>query len=107
MFLFGLSGDEVSEEYTKRVVVTILVAASTSGVTFLFTRWWARRQAHRQWAAKEFLDRIIVSLNLFADGALKIRTVLERSLDEIFLNKLAVAKVWAAARATMATPGWS
>jgi hypothetical protein len=100
MFLLGLDGDEVSAEYTKRVVVTILVAASTSGATFLFTWWWARRQAHRQWYAKEFLDRIIVSLNIFADGALKIRTVLERSLDEIFLNKLAVAKVWAAARAT-------
>ncbi|QJW96254.1 hypothetical protein [Frigoriglobus tundricola] len=100
MFLLGLNGDEVSEEYTKRVVVTILVAASTSGATFVFTWWWARRRARRQWDAKEFLDRIIVSLNLFADGALKIRTVLERSLDEIFLNKLAVAKVWAAARAT-------
>ena len=100
MFLFGLDGDEVSAEYTKRVIVTALVAASTSGVTFVFTWWWARRRAHRQWYAKEFLDRIIVSLNIFADGGLKIRTVLERSLDEIFLNKLAVAKVWAAARAT-------
>jgi hypothetical protein len=100
MFLFGLDGDEVSAEYTKRVIVTVLVAASTSGVTFVFTWWWARRRAHRQWYAKEFLDRIIVSLNIFADGGLKIRTVLERSLDEIFLNKLAVAKVWAAARAT-------
>jgi hypothetical protein len=100
MFLLGLNSDEVSAEYTKRVIVTILVAASTSGVTFLFTWWWARRQAHKQWYAKEFLDRIIVSLNIFADGHLKIRTVLERSLDEIFLNKLAVAKIWAAARAT-------
>ena len=59
-----------------------------------------RRRAHRQWYAKEFLDRIIVSLNIFADGHLKIRTVLERSLDEIFLNRLAVGKIWAAARAT-------
>ncbi len=100
MFLLGLNPDEVSAEYTKRVVVTILVAASTSGATFAFTWWWARRQANRQWHSKEFLDRIIVSMNIFSDGALKIRTVLERSLDEVFLNKLAVAKVWAAARAT-------
>jgi hypothetical protein len=100
MFLLGLDGNEVSAEYTKRVIVTVLVAATTSGATFVFTWWWARRRAHRQWYAKEFLDRIIVSLNIFADGALKIRTVIERSLDEIFLNKLAVAKVWAAARAT-------
>lgn len=100
MFLLGLNEAEVSAEYTKRVVVTILVAATTSGATFVFTWWWAKRQASRQWYAKEFLDRIIVSLNIFADGGLKIRTVLERSLDEVFLNKLAVAKVWAAARAT-------
>jgi hypothetical protein len=100
MFLLGLTEAELSAEYTKRVIVTILVAASTSGVTFLATWWWARRRAHRQWYAKEFLDRIIVSLNIFADGYLKIRTVIERSLDEIFLNKLAVDKVWAAARAT-------
>ncbi len=100
MFLLGLNEAEVSAEYTKRIVVTVLVAVTTSGATFVFTWWWARRQASQQWYAKEFLDRIIVSLNIFADGALKIRTVMERSLDEIFLNKLAVAKVWAAARAT-------
>jgi hypothetical protein len=100
MFLLGLNGDEVSAEYTKRVIVTVLVAASTSGVTFLFTWWWARHRAHKQWYAKEFLDRVTVSLNIFADGYLKIRTVMERSLDEIFLNRLAVSKVWAAARAT-------
>lgn len=100
MFLFALDGDQVSAEYTKRIIVTVLVATTTSGATFLFTWWWAKRQASRQWYAKEFLDRIIVSLNILADGHLKIRTVMERSLDEIFLNKLAVAKVWAAARAT-------
>jgi hypothetical protein len=100
MLLLGLDGTDVSAEYTKRVIVTALVAATTSGATFAFTWWWARRRARRQWDAKEFLDRIIVSLNTFSDGTLKIRTVMERSLDEMFLNKLAVAKVWAAARAT-------
>jgi hypothetical protein len=100
MLLFGLNEAEVSAEYTKRVVVTILVAATTSGATFIFTWWWARRQAHRQWKAKDFLERITISLNIFTEGALKIRTVMERSIDEIFLNPLAIQKVWAAARAT-------
>src|SRR5205085_4994914 len=98
--LLGLDGDEVSAEYTKRVIVTVLVAASTSGATFVFTWWWARRRARKQWHSKQFLDRIIISLNIFADGFLKIRTVMERSLDEVFLNKLAIEKVWTAARAT-------
>src|SRR5262249_25380518 len=89
MILFGLNADEVSTDYPKGIVVTVLVAATTSAATFLFTWWWARRRAYRQWHAKEFLDRIIVSLNIFADGFLKIRTVMEKSLDEIFLNKVA------------------
>jgi hypothetical protein len=100
MHFFGLSGDEVSSEYTKRIIVTILVAATTSTATFFAGRWYGRYKAGRQWHAKEFLDRVIVSLNIFADGFLKIRTVMERSIDEIFLNRVAIAKVSAAARAT-------
>ncbi|MBY0457873.1 MAG: hypothetical protein K2V38_11085 [Gemmataceae bacterium] len=100
MILFGLDGNQITSDYTQRVVVTVLVAATTSGATFVFTWWWARRRAARQWHAKEFLDRIIVSLNIFSDGGLKIRTVMERSLDEIFLNPVAVQKVLTAARAT-------
>ena len=100
MILFASDVDEVSAEYTKRIVVTILVALTTSVATFVFTWWWARRRAYQQWHSKEFLDRIIVSLNIFADGFLKIRTVMEKSLDEIFLNKVAVDKVWVGARAT-------
>jgi hypothetical protein len=100
MVLLGVDTAAVTDDFTRRIIVTILVAVITSAATFLFTWWWARRRAMRQWTSKEFLDRIIVSLNIFADGYLKIRTVLERSLDEVFLNKVAVDKVLAAARAT-------
>jgi hypothetical protein len=100
MILLALNPDEVSTEYTKRIVVTILVAATTSTATFFAGRWWGRYKASRQWNAKEFLDRIIVSLNIFADGCLKIRTVMEKSIDEVFLNRVAIDKVEAAARAT-------
>jgi hypothetical protein len=104
MFLFGLevNGQQVTDEYTRRVIVTILVAATTSTATFFAGRWWGRYKASRQWRKKEFLDRVIVSLNIFADGYLKIRTVLERSLEEVFLNRLAIDKVWAAAKRTTA-----
>jgi hypothetical protein len=102
--LFGVdvNPDDVLNETTKRVVVTVLVAAITSTATFFAGRWYGRYVAGRQWHRKEFLDRIIVSLNIFADGFLKIRTVMERSLDEVFLNRLAVDKIEAAARATTA-----
>src|SRR5438128_12067261 len=100
MPLFGLDAEVITDDFTRRIVVTVLVAAVTSAATFVFTWGWARRRALRQWHSQDFLDRIIVSLNIFADGFLKIRTVLERSLDEVFLNRVAVQKVQEAARAT-------
>ena len=104
MYLFAavLDGVEIGGEVTKRVIIAAIVAAVTSTFTFFAGRWWGRYKAGRQWERKEFLDRVIVSLNLFADGFLKIRTVLERSLDHVFLNPVAVQKVWTAARATTA-----
>jgi hypothetical protein len=100
VLLFILNGEDVSSEVTKRIVVTIVVAVITSTATFFAGRWWGRYKANRQWNSKEFLDRIIVSLNIFADGYLKIRTVMERSVHEVFLNRIAIDKVEAAARAT-------
>lgn len=101
MFLFGveLNPPQIGNDVTHRIVVTVMVAAITSTATFFAGRWWGRYKANRQWQRKEFLDRVIVSMNIFADGALKIRTVLERSLEQVFLNPIAVQKVWAAAKA--------
>jgi hypothetical protein len=100
LFALDLGGEEVGNDVARRIIVTVIVAAITSTATFFVGRWWGRYKASRQWQKKEFLGRIIVSLNIFADGYLKIRTVLERSLEEVFLNQLAVNKVLAAARKT-------
>jgi hypothetical protein len=102
MFLLGVDVNpgELGNEGTRRIIVTVAVAAITSTATFFAGRWWGRYKANRQWQRKEFLDRIIVSLNILADGCLKIRTVLERSIDEVFLNRMAINKVRAATRAT-------
>ncbi len=99
MLLFGLIED-AGADVARRVAITIVVAAVTSTATFFAGRWWGRYKAGRQWHRKEFMDRVIVSLNLFADDTLRIRTVMERSLDEVFLNAVAVEKVLAAAKAT-------
>ncbi len=100
--MFALLGsdpvDEVLSDSGKKIVTTIIVAAVTSAASFVVGRYWGRYKAHLEWHAKEFLGRVIVSLNIFADGFLKIRTVMERSLEEVFLNQLAVEKVLAAAR---------
>jgi hypothetical protein len=96
--MFAQALDEIATDSGKKIVTTILVAAVTSVASFVVGRYWGRYKAHREWERKEFLGRIIVSLNIFADDFLKIRTVMERSLEEVFLNQLAIEKVLAAAR---------
>src|SRR5262245_1379536 len=52
------------------------------------------------WRRKQFLHRIIVSLNSFHDGKLLLRTIMEKSCDEVFLNSYAVNVVMSAAQQT-------
>ena len=71
-----------------------------SALGFYVGRWWGKLKAGREWESKTFLGRCIVSINLFHDGFLKIRTVMERDLAAVFLNQIAVEKVKAAAKQT-------
>lgn len=82
----------------KKIAVTVAVSVITSLAAFAFGRYYGRWKAHREWQSKEFLNRVIVSLNIFSDGTLKIRTVLERSIEEVFLNPIAIEKIQAAVK---------
>lgn len=65
--------------------------------------WWiGLRRARARWRRREFLDRINVSLNILNEGRLQIRTLVEKSCDEVFLNSAAVETVLAAAKKTTA-----
>jgi hypothetical protein len=77
----------------QRVASGIVIFFGTTVASFVVGRWWGKRQARMQWEKKQFLGRINVSLNSLGDGFLKIRTVFERSLDEVFLNSVAIEKV--------------
>jgi hypothetical protein len=100
--LFAILDDP---EVLRRVISGIVIFFGTSVLSFVAGRWWARYQAKKQWLKKQFLGRITVSLNCFADGWLKIRTIFERSLEEVFLNPVAIDKVRAASlRATVDNP---
>jgi len=81
----------------QKVLVGVVVAVVSSVASFVIGRYWGWWKAHREWHKKEFMSRVIISLNVFVDGALKIRTVLERSLEEVFLNEVVIDKVLAAA----------
>lgn len=82
----------------REVAVGLVVTALAATLTFLLGRSWGRYKARREWARRESLDRVLVSLNAFHEGTLKIRTVFEKGLAEVFLNALAAEKVLAAAR---------
>jgi hypothetical protein len=91
--------EDIVNDSGKKIVVTVVVSAITSLAAFLFGRYYGRYKARREWMSKEFFNRVIVSLNIFADGVLKIRTVMERSIEEVFLNPVAIEKVQQAAKA--------
>jgi hypothetical protein len=57
-------------------------------------------RAKRKWEKKEFFDRLNVSLNSIADGTLRIRTVLEKTSLDVFLNSVAAAAIVEAAQHT-------
>ncbi len=96
--LAALDPSEIANDSGKRIVVSVIVTVVTAALSFVVGRYWGRYKARREWRSKEFLSRVIVSLNIFDGGTLKIRTVLERSIEEVFLNAVAIEKVLAAAR---------
>ena len=71
---------------------------------FLAGRWVGRIRAQRAWESRDFLDRLMLSLNGLGaapDGRprLEIRTLAECDLRQVLLNDVAVRKVRAAAAA--------
>lgn len=89
---------EIATDSGKKVIAAVVVGVVTTVGSFLIGRYWGKYKAHREWKRQEFFNRIIVSINIFADDYLKIRTIMERSLDEVFLNQIAIDKVLAAAQ---------
>ena len=74
----------------------------TAGLFMAVGWFFGKRRARAEWHKKEFLGRLNVSLNMIRDGKLLLRTMLEKSCEEIFLNQVAVTAVLEAARHTTA-----
>ena len=71
------------------------------GAVLMFLGWvvgWYR--ARTSWQRKEFFGRINFSLNSITDGKLQIRTVMEKSCEEVFLNQVAVRSIMDASQKT-------
>lgn len=73
-------------------------------LTWLGVIWvWFRRR--RDWKSKAFLNQVNFSLNYVEDGRLRLRTLLEDSAEQVWLNKYGVNLVLkAAGRATVDQP---
>jgi hypothetical protein len=84
----------------KRILAGVLIFCCTTLASFLIGRWWGKYRASQQWKHKQFLGRVIVSLNTFSEGFLRIRTIFERDLQEVFLNPVAIQKIQSAATKT-------
>lgn len=73
-----------------------------TGFVLMGLGWFfGKRKARADWRKREFFHRLNVSLNLLQPGEpLQIRTIIEKSCDEVFLNVVASEAVAAAARKT-------
>jgi hypothetical protein len=83
------------QEHAVKIIVGF--AAMSAGWYF------GRRRAQSSWLKREFLDRLNVSLNVIADGKLKIRTLSEKRCADVFLNSVASETIQRTARQTTAT----
>ncbi|MBL8891315.1 MAG: hypothetical protein JNL67_15145 [Planctomycetaceae bacterium] len=63
----------------------------------------AGSRSRRLWQQREFLDRLNVSLTSLNNGQLKIRTILEMDVGDIFLNRSAAVKISQLAKRTTPT----
>jgi hypothetical protein len=105
MILPLFSQIDLSEFSLHKIAISVGIPAVTTIVSFIAGRFWGYYRARRQWVHKDFLGRIIVSVNLFQDNRLRIRTIMERTLEEIFPNAIAVEKIRSAAgQTTLADP---
>jgi hypothetical protein len=78
------------------------VKIATAAAFMLIGWFFGKRRAKANWAKKEFLDRLNVSLNVIENGKLLIRTILEKRCEDVFLNSVAAETVVQASRQTTA-----
>ncbi len=65
-----------------------------TAAAFMLVGWMlGQRRERLQWERRSFLNRLNVSLNSLADNQLRIRTLIEKPGEEVFLNKVAVARL--------------
>src|SRR5262245_48861672 len=81
----------------RQYASTIVLVLTWLGIGLVYLR----RRA--DWHKKHFLSQVNFSLNYVVDNGLAIRTLVETSASEVWLNEYGVRKVYAAAKRTTPT----
>ena len=89
--IMDAAGQVIQDHWVKFVISLCLLGIGV---------WWGRWRTYVAWTRKEFLGRLNISLNSIEDGVLKIRTLVEKDLREVFLNRFAVEAIRKAAGRT-------
>lgn len=72
-----------------------------TGAILMAVGWYfGNRKARHNWRKREFFDRLNISLNTIRDGKLLIRTLVEKRVEDIYLNSAATAEIVQAAQKT-------
>lgn len=88
-------------DFLIRYGAGLLIFLTTTVVSFALGRLIGAWRARQQYRNRHFLGRINIGLtSLREDNTLRIRTLMERSLEEVFLNPIAVDRVLSAAKRT-------
>lgn len=88
---FALQFDMLINGTFEKVLAGIILFVFTTVFSLLIGRWWGHYQARQQLDALHFFDIINVGFNLLNDGSLRIRTIFEANLDQIYRNKIQIA----------------
>ncbi len=70
---------DYAQENAMKIVWGIIIA----GIGWYF----GRRRAQASWKKQQFLNRLNISLNMLDAGTLKIRTLSEKTCEDVFLNQ--------------------
>jgi len=75
-----------------------------TGLVLMALGWFlGKRRARTDWRKRQFYDRLNISLNTLRDGKLLIRTLVEKRVEEVYLNSAATDTIIKMAQQTTAT----
>ena len=100
VFAFDPVSPPTWTDFLARWGAGVLIFLCTTALSFIVGHLWGQYRARQEWANKSLRGRINIGINTIVEGGLKIRSLTERSLEEVFLNPVAVKTVQAAAAKT-------